>query len=64
MCTLDYANKAHQCKNKHDTAVCHEKLKFDKVMEKAMKSKTGGRANYYRSCDPGGILCFSPIVWQ
>ena len=52
-------------KNKHDTAFCDEELKFDTVMEEAMKSKTGERASYYWSwlCDwGGGTLWFSRTV--
>ena len=41
----------------HDTAFCDEGLQFGTVMEEAMQSKTGPRANYYRSLlgDSGGF---------
>ena len=53
-------------KNYQNTAFCNEELKIDTVIEEAMKSKTGNRAKYYQSwlCDPGKILCFSPVLWS
>ena len=34
-------------KTNHNTAYCDEELKFGAVIEEAMKSKTGYRAEYY-----------------
>ena len=58
---LALQSRADWCKNKQDTAFCGEELEFGTVMEDAIKSKTGYKANYYQSWLFD--MFFSLIVW-